>query len=142
MISVEISTNGLEFQEVMQHLSGPLRQKLIAKLAEVAYASVFYGAPWRTGRLAQSIVREIGEEEARIAALAPYALYVVCGTAPHEIRPANARVLAFSVGGNIIFTALVHHPGTKPNPFMQTAVDEARSKVDETFAELWLEMLS
>jgi hypothetical protein len=142
VISVEISTNGLEFQDVMQHLSGSLRQKLIAKLADVAYASAFYRAPWRTGRLAQSIVKEVGEEEARIAALAPYALYVVCGTAPHEIRPANAQVLAFSISGKMVFAPLVHHPGTKPNPFLQEAVDEARSKVDETFAELWLEMLS
>lgn len=142
MISVEVSTSGLEFDEVAQKLSGPLRQKLIEKLADVAYVSAFFGAPWRTGRLAGSIVKEVGDGEASIQALAPYAVYVVNGTAPHEIRPVNARVLAFEVGGKMVFTALVQHPGTKPNPFMQRAVEDARSKAEEAFAELWQEMLS
>ena len=42
----------------------------------------------------------------------------------------------------MVFTPLVRHPGTKPNPFMQRAAEDARSKVEEVFAELWLEMLS
>ena len=142
MISVEVSTHGLEFDEVVQQLSGPLRQKLIEKLANVACVSAFFGAPWRTGKLAGSIVKEVGDSEASIQAWAPYAVYVVNGTAPHEIRPVNARVLAFEVGGKTVFAPLVHHPGTKPNPFMQRAVEDARSKVEEVFAELWLEMLS
>ena len=70
-----------------------------------------------------------------------YAVYVEKGTAPHEIRPVNASVLAFEVGGDMVFTRLVRHPGTRPNPFMQRAVEAAREKVDETFAELWLELL-
>jgi hypothetical protein len=142
MIEVEVSTYGLEFDEVVQKLSGPLRQKLIEKLAGIAYASAVFGAPWRTGKLAGSIVKEVGDGEAAIQALAPYAEYVVKGTAPHVIRPVNARVLAFEVGGKVVFTSLVHHPGTKPNPFMQRAAEAARSKAEEAFAELWLEMLS
>jgi hypothetical protein len=142
MITVEISTRGLQFEEVAQHLSGPLRQKLLEKLTDIAYASAFFNAPWLTGRLAQSIIKEIGDGEARIAALAPYAIYVVNGTAPHEIKPRNARVLCFKAGGKMIFTPVVHHPGTKPNPFMQEAVENARNNVDKTFGELWLEMLS
>ena len=142
MISVEVSTRGLEFEEVMQHLSGPLQQKLIEKLTDLAFTSAVHGAPRRTGRLAQSIVKEFSEGEARIATLATYAMYVICGTAPHEIRPVNARVLAFEVAGKMVFAPLVRHPGTKPNPFMQKAVETARGKVDETFAQLWLEMLS
>ena len=84
----------------------------------------------------------MGDGEASIQALAPYAVYVEKGTSPHEIRPVNASVLAFEVGGRVVFTPLVRHPGTKPNPFMQRAAEDARSKVDEVFAELWLEMLS
>lgn len=87
-------------------------------------------------------MKEISDGEASIQALAAHAVYVVRGTAPHEIRPVNASVLAFQVGGKMVFTPLVRHPGTKPNPFMQRAVEDARSKVDEVFAELWLEMLS
>jgi HK97 gp10 family phage protein len=141
LITVEVSTRGLEFDEVAEKLSKELRQKLIEKLADIAYASAFWGAPWRTGKLAGSIVKEVAEGEASITAAASYAVYVEKGTAPHEIRPVNASVLAFEVEGSMVFTRLVRHPGTKPNPFMQRAVDFAREKVDETFAELWLELI-
>lgn len=142
MISVEVSTRGLDFDEVASKFSKELKQKLIEKLADIAYAKAFYGAPWRTGKLAGSIVKDVYEGEASVAALAPYAMYVVMGTAPHEIRPVNASVLAFEVGGGMVFTRLVRHPGTRPNPFMQRAADEARGKIEETFAELWLELIS
>jgi hypothetical protein len=134
LISLEISTKGLDFDEVAVKLSDKFKQKLIA----------FWGAPWKTGHLAQSIVKEIDEDgNATLRALASYAVYVENGTAPHEIRPANASVLAFqAMGGKMVFTKLVRHPGTRPNPFMQHAVDAAREKVEETFAELWLEMLN
>ena len=141
LITVEVSTRGLEFDEVAEKLSKELRQKLIEKLADIAYAAAFWGAPWRTGKLAGSIVKEVAEGEASISALASYAVYVEKGTAPHEIRPVNASVLAFEVEGDMVFTRLVRHPGTKPNPFMQRAVDVAREKADEAFAELWLELI-
>lgn len=142
MISVEISTRGLEFDEVASKLSGPLRQKLVERLADIAYAKAFFEAPWKTGKLAGSIVKDVGQGEASIQALAPYAVYVVKGTAPHEIRPVNASCLAFkAAGGGMVFTRLVRHPGTKPNPFMQRAADETLAKVEETFAELWLDLI-
>ena len=139
---VEVSTSGLEFEEVAESLSEDLKQKLVRKLVAIAYAAAFWGAPWRTGKLAGSIVKEVSEGEASISALASYAVYVEKGTAPHEIRPVNASVLAFEAGGGVVFTRLVRHPGTKPTPFMQRAVEAAREKVDETFAELWLELIS
>src|SRR4030067_3417429 len=101
MFSVEVSTSGLEFDEVASKFSKELRQKLIEKLADVVYASAFFGAPWKTGKLAGSIVKEIAEGEASIQALAPYAIYVEKGTRPHEIRPVNASVLAFEVAGRM-----------------------------------------
>ena len=144
MIEVNVSTRGLEFDEVAKTFDKELRQMLVERLAEVAYAEAFYGAPWKTGKLARSIVKEINEDgEAWIRALASYAVHVEKGTAPHEIRPMNASVLAFkAAGGDMVFTRLVRHPGTKPNPFMQRAVDKAREKVEETFAELFVELIS
>jgi hypothetical protein len=130
----------LQFSEVAGKLSRELRQKLIERLADVAWASAFYGAPWRSGRLAGSIVKEVGDGEAEIQALAPYAVFVEKGTAAHEIRPVNASVLAFEAAGKMIFTAIVRHPGTKPNPFMERAAEDTRSKAEAAFADLWLEL--
>ncbi len=118
-----------------------MRQKLIERLADVAWASAFYGAPWKTGRLAGSIIKEVGDGEAEVQALAPYAGFVEFGTAPHEIRPVNASVLAFEAAGKMVFTPLVRHPGTRANPFMERAAEDTRSKAEAVFAELWLELI-
>ncbi len=142
MIEVEVTTRGLEFDEVASKLSKEVKQKLIEKLTDIAYATAFFNAPWRTGNLAQSIIKEIGEGEASIQVLASYAPYIIFGTAPHEIRPRNASCLVFKAhSGELVFTQLVRHPGTKPNPFLQRAVEDARSKVEEIFAELWGELI-
>lgn len=142
MIEVNVTSRGLKLAVVAEKLAEPLKRKLIERMADAAWAAAFYGAPWKTGKLAQSIVKNVGETEASIEALAPYAVYVVKGTAPHEVRPVNASCLAFkAMNGEMIFTRLVHHPGTKPNPFLQRAADIAREKVNETFAELWLELV-
>ena len=140
-LSIEVSIHGLEFNEVEENLIIPLRQKLVERLAEATWASAFWSAPRKTGKLSSTIVKEVGSGEASIGILAPYALYVVKGTRPHIIKPANASVLAFeAASGKLVFTRLVHHPGTKPNPFMQQAAEYARNKAEEIFAELWLEL--
>ena len=140
MLTVEVSTRGLQFNEVAARLSRELRQKLIERLADLAWASAFYGAPWRTGKLAGSIVKEVTDGGAEIQALAPYAVFVEKGTAPHEIRPVSASILAFEARGRMVFTPIVRHPGTRPNPFMERAADDTRSKTEAVFADLWLEL--
>jgi hypothetical protein len=141
MIEFSVTKSGLEFSELTQKLSGPLRQKLIERVTDIAWAKAFYGAPIKTGFLASTVYKQVTEGEGIVGVAASYAKFVVEGTAPHEIRAPDSGVLSFMVAGKRIFTPIVHHPGTKPNPFMQKAVDEARSKVDGTFAELWLELV-
>ena len=136
-----VYTSGLEFDAVAQKISGALKQKLIERLVDVAFAAAFWGAPVKTGYLASTITKSVGQGEGSIQANASYAAAVEYGTAPHEIRPVNGGVLAFEAAGKIVFTPLVHHPGTKANPFMKRAVDETLSKVDSVFADLWLELV-
>lgn len=52
---------------------------------------------------------------------APYARFVESGTPPHDIRPKKAAALRFVVGGRVVFSRLVHHPGTAERPFMARA---------------------
>ena len=142
-IEVEVSTSGLDFESIADSLDNEAKQRLVERLAEVAYHEAFYGAPWKTGKLARSIVMEVNEQgEAKIRALAPYAKFVVEGTRPHKIYPVRAGVLAFkTAAGDIVFTRVVRHPGTKPNPFLTRALDKAREKVDEVWADLFLELV-
>ena len=55
----------------------------------------------------------------------PAALYVVHGTRPHIIRPVRAKALRFTVGGQVVYARVVHHPGTKPNDFLRQALRAA-----------------
>ena len=142
MIEFSVTSTGTKFNELAQKLSGPLKHKLIERLTDIAFAAAFWGAPVKTGYLASTVYKQVSESEGVVGVAASYARVVVEGSAPHEIRPANGGVLAFMIAGKMIFTPIVHHPGTKPNPFMQNALDEAQSKVDVTFAELWLELVS
>ncbi len=130
VIEIKISTSGLDFNDMANKISGPLKQKLVERLADVAWASAFWGAPHRTGYLASTVTKEVGVGEASVSANASYARFVEEGTRPHEIRPINGRVLVFQVRGKTVFTPLVHHPGTKPNPFMHRAADETRGRVE------------
>ena len=141
MIEFSVTSSGLELSELAQKLSGPLKQKLIERVTDIAFAAAFWGAPVKTGYLVSTVYKQVSDNEGVVGVAASYARVVVEGSAPHEIRAANSEVLAFMVAGKKIFTPIVHHPGTKPNPFMQNALDQAQSKVDATFAELWLELV-
>ena len=141
VIEIKISTSGLDFNELTNKISGPLKQKLVERLADVAWASAFWGAPHRTGYFASTVTKEVGVGEASVSANASYARFVEEGTRPHEIRPINGRLLVFQVRGKTVFTPLVHHPGTKPNPFMHRAADETRGRVEELFNAVWRELM-
>lgn len=86
-------------------------------------------APVDTGRLRSSIRME----PPRLFSLRPsvkigsdvfYAPFVNDGTRPHIIRPKNKQYLRFTVGGRVVYAKVVHHPGTKPNPFLDRALRE------------------
>jgi hypothetical protein len=40
------------------------------------------------------------------------------GTRPHIITPRRAQTLRFYSRGRIVYSKLVHHPGTKPNRYL------------------------
>lgn len=142
-VEVEVSLRGLDFESVAETLDEETRMLLVERLLEVAYSEAFYGAPWRTGKLARSLVKEVSEDgEATLKALAPYAKFVVRGTRPHVIRPSRANCLFFKTkGGDLVFTRLVRHPGTKPNPFLSRAVDKTREQIDDIWKELFEDLV-
>jgi hypothetical protein len=63
---------------------------------------------------------------------ATYAPYVEFGTAPHIITAVNKRVLA-NVKTGQVFGPVVHHPGTKANPFMERILAAAQPEITAMF---------
>ncbi len=138
MFEVEVSCRGLELSVVSERFPVEIASKLIERLAQETEAAMFFEAPWRSGKLAQSINRQVEGISAKVSPLVPYAMYVEMGTSPHEIRPIHSSVLAFkSTDGKLIFSSLVNHPGTKANPFMHRTAEQIKRKVPAIFASIW-----
>lgn len=80
-------------------------------------------APVKSGKLRGGIYIERSPGYRHIGPnynLTPYASFVSDGTKPHIIEPKKSDgVLAFSVGGRMVFTKRVNHPGTKPNTYIE-----------------------
>jgi hypothetical protein len=129
-LSVTVTRRGLNLKLLADHFSSDVVEKLVAATAEFAFNQMYSNAPWHTGNLAMSIKTTVDGAQASIKPLAAHTVYVVKGTRPHIIRPKNASVLAFegSTVGGLIFTRLVHHPGTKPNPFIHTSAVETQDE--------------
>jgi hypothetical protein len=116
-------------------ISAPIVQSaIVGAQAILAKYTTAATVPVRTGYLLQNWAFEIGNLFARWYPRASYAPYVEFGTAPHLIRPVNKRVLANANTGEI-FGTLVHHPGTKPNPFMERIVAAAQPEISALFGQ-------
>jgi hypothetical protein len=127
---VTIARRGLNLDLFAKNFQGEVAQRIVEETGDFAFEQMYKNAPWRSGYLAQSIKKEVSEGKVDIKPLAPYAVFVEKGTAPHIIRPINASCLAFQVGmlGEMVFAKLVHHPGTKPNPFVAKTAMETRDE--------------
>lgn len=79
----------------------------------------------RTGRLKRSIhvnMRSRPNTEALVGSNVRYALLHHNGSRPHPIEAKPGRMLTFRVGGRRVFVRRVLHPGTKPNPYLQSSL--------------------
>lgn len=55
--------------------------------------------------------------------------WAITGTKKHIIRPVRAKFLRFQANGNIVFSLLVHHPGTRPNRKAKTALRKTNARL-------------
>ena len=105
----------------------------------------------KTGHLGRSIVPgTVSKDHATVEARTPYAATVELGSKPHIIRPRKAKVLAWGgtrrLSGTLaagskptIFARLVHHPGTKPYPYLIPGAKKALEGFKDAVVKLWNE---
>lgn len=126
-----------ELQKALQNypsIATPILQNaIVATQAIIAKMRSTRGiVPVKSGYLVQDWGVDIGNLMAKYYPKARYAGFVEFGTRPHEIRPVTKKVLANRKTGQI-FGKLVHHPGTRPNPFMERIIDSAKPEIDNLF---------
>ena len=124
----------------VQRAKKPLMDETIRILLRYADRNT----PDKTGTLRrgnQSDVSASGDY-GRVFNQVPYANYVHGGTRPHVIRPRSpGGVLAFTIGGQMIFAKRVNHPGTRANPFYDHAVSQSASEINALLARTGLQIM-
>lgn len=98
-------------------------QKFLEQGALMLQSQAVQGAPVVTGRLRGDITvfprTKPNEISVGNTTLIDYAVHVFYGTKPHEIKPKRAKALKTPYG----YRKKVNHPGTKANPYLETALD-------------------
>lgn len=99
-------------------------------LSTVREAKLLEAPHRKTGNLGRTIhIASVGETSVTVIASAAYAAFLELGTRPHEITPKAAKALAWGgprrLSGSLRsgakpthFAKRVHHPGTKPYPYL------------------------
>lgn len=99
--------------------------QVLVQSANQILAEMESRVPVKTGRLRGSLGIVVGTDRVTIGpneSIAPYAGYVEFGTKPHDIKPKPGnKYLVFQVNGKTIYARKVHHPGTKPQPYVAPA---------------------
>jgi hypothetical protein len=99
-------------------------------------------APYKTGNLRDHI-RQINLPGQ--VTVGPYGVgyneYVVQGTKPHDIKPKKGKYLVFQINGRKVFAKKVHHPGTKPNPYMTDSANVVMRRMVPKLSGLTVQVL-
>lgn len=93
--------------------------------------------PVRTGRLRDSITREVFDNSAVIRTNSGYGRFVNDGTRPHDIFPRNGRYLRFEIGGRTIYAKRVRHPGFTGRKFVEVTLAESVPKIMDLIRNWW-----
>jgi hypothetical protein len=76
-----------------------------------------------------------GKLEAIAGTNVSYAPHIEFGTKPHVIVPKNKKFLAFKIGGVMIFTKKVNHPGFKGSSFMRFAAEKQKPEFEKRMVQ-------
>ena len=102
------------------------------------YGRMYSLTPVKTGALRASLfAKVVGRTKVEIGATALHGIFVEEGTRPHEIRPVRASVLRFEIGGKVIYTKRVMHPGTRAQPFVRPSAILIKELIPEL---MWREI--
>lgn len=105
---------------------------MMQALGRAVASEAIHRAPRKTGTLQQSIkVENPTDDSVTIQVQAAYGVFVEEGTRPHIIRPRYRKALRFAAtaagqrlsgsarrGAAVIFARVVHHPGTRAQPYL------------------------
>lgn len=135
-VALSIQIEGLEqFRQALKKfpkISGPILQKAIIKSIIDLQAKTIPLTPIKTGRLRGSFMTAFSPLTGILKPSVNYAIYVHEGTRPHQIRPVAKRALYWKGADHPV--SVVNHPGTRPNRFLSSGIEAAKSVIQNNFA--------
>jgi len=99
-------------------------EKALPRIAIRMQNELILASPVDTGRLRNSI-KVSPDADGIIIFMVEYAKFVEFGSAPHIIKPKDKKALRFKgtkKGKGFIFAKEVHHPGSRPQPFIRNTI--------------------
>ncbi|WP_349876203.1 hypothetical protein ABIH81_18860 [Micromonospora sp. HUAS YX12] len=121
--------------EMRQLLTGSTGQvvSFIRSVTRKVRTRAVLTCPVDTGRLRSAHREEVGVRAGHVYGFVEneveYAAAVHDGTGVHLIRPRRAGgMLRFETGGQVVFTSLVRHPGTRPQPWLREAMEDVAGR--------------
>ncbi len=136
--SVTIDTS--DYDTKIGRLQSGLRQMprlMLEQGSAVIENDLKRNVPVRTGRLRDSITREVFENHAIVRTNSGYGRYVNDGTQPHIIYPKHGRFLRFEIEGKTIYAKRVRHPGFTGRHFVESTISESLPKIIELIKRIW-----
>ena len=146
-MSLDVLIDDDTLLEGLQRKADQLPEELKNLVNTAAFAvdrEVKLAAPVKTGNLqGATSIDNLSDYEKRIfvdEGIAPYAIYVIKGTKPHDIYPKGQGL--FHAGKQLTKGAalwwpgadhpvkVVHHPGTEANDYFATGVANAQDEID------------
>jgi hypothetical protein len=134
LIEIRLQRSGIEISAISIPQIG---ERFVRAVIGEGYHLVRQEAPVKRGDLRRSVHQRSSGLEGEVTVGAPYAVFVASGTQPHIIVPMRVEALRFEVGGEVVFTKRVQHPGTQPNPFVKRATDRLLRVIPEIFDRIW-----
>lgn len=133
---MRVDLNSTAIRELLSGPDGPVAKRLIRDAQTVTKGakrrcpvSPAGSGDNRSGHLRSSIswdlVRDADGLYADVGTDVDYGLYVEVGTKPHVIRSTGLWPLRNRRTGQV-FGLVVHHPGTRAQPYLRPALDDIR----------------
>lgn len=135
-MSLEALVDDETFMTALQNKADMLPYKMMELVNTASFAvdrEVKLASPVDTGNLqGATSIDNISDYSKRIyvdEGIAPYAIFVIKGTRPHEILPKIRKALYWEGASHPV--TKVYHPGTKANDYFFIGLQNAESDIDD-----------